>query len=83
MKVYVHYDYSGAVHSLIVVNAPVDRIPMLAPGPGLFVAEVEGEILGLKSEPDERDLEALSKIAETLRVATPIPRCKLVSKPQQ
>jgi hypothetical protein len=81
MKAYVHYDYSGAVHSLIVANAPADRIPMLAPGPGLFVAEVEGEIPGLKTEPDERDLEALDKLAETLRVATPIPRCKLVSKP--
>ena len=81
MKVFVHYDFSGAVHSLIVANAPADRIPMLTPGPGLFVAEVEGEVPGLKPEPDERDLEALGKIAETLRVATPIPRCTLVRKP--
>jgi len=35
----------------------------------------------LKPEPDESDLEALRKIVQTLRVATPIPRCKLVSKP--
>jgi hypothetical protein len=81
MKVYVHHDYSGAVHSLIVANAPADRIPMLAPGPGLFVAEVEGDVPGLKPELDESDLEALRKIAQTLRVATPILRCKLVSKP--
>ena len=26
MKVYVHYDYSGAIHALIAVNAPADRI---------------------------------------------------------
>ncbi len=81
MKVYVHYDRSGAIHGLIAVNAPADRIPMLTPEPGLFVAEVEGEIPGLKPDPDESDLEALRKIAQTLRVATPIPRCKLVSKP--
>jgi hypothetical protein len=78
MKVYVHYDYSGAVHSLVVSNAPADHIPMLSPGPGLFVAEVEGEVPGLESEPDERALEAISKIATTFRVATPVPRCKLV-----
>ncbi len=81
MKIYVHHDSSGAVHSLIVANVPADRIPMLAPGPGLFVAEVEGDVPGLKPELDESDLEALRKIAQTLRVATPIPRCKLVSKP--
>ena len=81
MKVYVHYDYSGAVHSLIVVDAPADQIPMLALAPGLFVAEVEGEVPGLKPDPDEADLKALRKNLQTLRVATPIPRCKLVSKP--
>jgi hypothetical protein len=81
MKVYVHYDGSGAIHSLISVDAPSDRIPMLVPEPGLFVAEVEGEIPGLKHERDESDLQALSKIAQTLRVATSSPRCKLVSKP--
>ena len=81
MKVYVHYDHSGAIHSLISVNAPADRIQTLAPEPGFFVAEVEGEIPGLKPEPGESDLEALRKIAQTLRVATPSPRCKLVSKP--
>jgi hypothetical protein len=80
MKVYVHYDSSGAIHGLIAVNAPADRIPMLATGPGLFVAEAEGEVPRLKPEPDESDLEALRKIAQTLRVATPIPRCKLVRK---
>ena len=80
MKVYVHYDYSGAIHSLVAVNAPADRTSMLAPGPGLFVAEVEGEVPGLKPDPDESDLVALRKIAQNLRVATPIPRCKLVSK---
>ena len=54
---------------------------MLAPQPGLFVAEVEGDVPGLKPEPDKSDPEALRKSLQTLRVATPIPRCKLVSKP--
>ena len=81
MKVYVHYDHSGAIHSVISVDAPADRIPMLAPEPGLFVAEVEGESLGLKPESDESHMEALRKVAQTLRVATPGPRCKLVGKP--
>jgi hypothetical protein len=81
MKVYVHYDYSGAIQELITVDAPDDRILMLAPKPGHFVAEVEGEIHGLKPELDESDLKALRETLQTLRVATPIPRCKLVSKP--
>ena len=81
MKVYVHYDSSGAIHDLIAVDAPADRIPMLAPKPGLFVAEVEGDFPGLKPNPDEADIESLRKSLQTLRVATPIPRCKLVSKP--
>jgi hypothetical protein len=81
MKVYVHYDSSGAIHDLIAVDAPADRIAMLAPQPGLFVAEVEGKVPGLKPEPDKSDPEALRKSLQTLRVATPIPRCKLVSKP--
>jgi len=80
MKVYVHYDASGAIHGLVTVNAPADRTAMLAPGPGLFVAEVEGEIPGLKPAPYESDMEALRKIAQTLRVATPNPGCRLVRK---
>jgi hypothetical protein len=81
MKVYVHYDCSGGIHDLIAVDAPADRIPMLAPKPGLFVAEVEGDVPGLKPDPDEADVAALRKNLQTLRVATPIPRCKFVSKP--
>ena len=81
MKKYcVHYDSSGAIHRLIAVNAPVDHMPMLVPEPGLFVGEVAGEIPGWKHETDLPDLEALRKIAQTLRVATPIPSCKLVRK---
>jgi hypothetical protein len=80
MKAYVHYDRFGAIHGLITVNAPDDRIPMLAPAPGLFVAEVEGDIPGLKLETGEPDLDAVRKIVQTLQVATPIPRCKLVSR---
>jgi hypothetical protein len=81
MKAYVHYDSSGAIHDLIVVDAPADRIAMLAPQPGLFVAEVEGKVPGLKPEPDKTDPEELRKSLQTLRVAIPIPCCKLVSKP--
>jgi hypothetical protein len=80
MKVYVHYDSSGAIHGLIAVNAPADRMPILTPKAGLFVAEVEGKVPGWKYETGEPDLKALREIAQTLRVATPIPRCKLVRK---
>ena len=79
MKAFVHYDYSGAIHGLVAVDTPADRIPMLVPGPGLFVAEVDVEVLGLKPKTDKLDLEALRKCAQTLRVAEPIPRCKLVA----
>ena len=81
MKVYVHYDSSGAIHGLIAVNAPADRMPMLTPKAGLFVAEVEGAVPGWKPrKTGEPDMKALHEIAQTLRVATPIPRCKLVRK---
>jgi hypothetical protein len=80
MKFYVHYDCSGAIHGLITVDAPADRMPMFVPEPGLFLGEVEGDIPGWKHETDQPDMEALRKIAQTLRVATPIPLCKLVTK---
>ncbi len=31
MKVYVHYDHSGAIHSVTSVDAPADGVPMLTP----------------------------------------------------
>ena len=67
--------------TLVVVNAPEGISPMLTPKPGLFVAEVEGEVEGLKLEPKAADLEALRKVVKNLRVATPVTRCKLVPKP--
>lgn len=80
MKVYVHYDASGAIHSLVAVNAPADHMPALAPEPGLLVAEVEGKVPGWKYKDKLPDLEALRQVAQTLRVATPVSRCKLVKK---
>jgi hypothetical protein len=76
MKIFAHYDSTGAIQSLVVVNAPEGHGPMLAPKPGLFVAEVEG--LKLKSETP--DVETLREIARTHKVASPSPRCTLVKK---
>jgi hypothetical protein len=80
MKVYAHHDASGAIHGLVVVDAPEERTPMLAPRPGHFVGEIEGRVPGWKHKPGQPGLEALRKVAENLRVDTPIGRCKLVRK---
>jgi hypothetical protein len=80
MKVYVHYDSSGAVHSLVAVNTPEGSSAMLTPRPGLFVAELDGEVEGLKLKPDARELEALRDMVKELRVPTSPPRCTLVRR---
>ena len=83
MTVYAHYDSSGTIHALVVVNAPEGTSPMLTPKPGLFVAEIEGEVEGLNLNPEaaDADLETLRTVIQNLRVATPIPRCRLAPKP--
>lgn len=74
MKIYAHYDTEGTIHALILINAPDGFGAMVAPEPGLLVAEVEG--LQLKSAAPH--VEELRKIAKTYKVATPQPRSKLV-----
>lgn len=75
MKIYAHYDSEGNIHSLIAGNAPKGVQAMLSPQPGLYV----GEIKGLKVK-DERDTDALRKIAENHRVANPCPQIELIKK---
>lgn len=80
MKVYVHYDASGAIHSLVAVDAPADHMPSMVPEPGLLVGEVDGKVPGWKYKGEVPDLEGLRQVAHTLRVATPVSLCKLVKK---
>ena len=42
MKLSVHHDATGAIHSIVTVNAPKQFHAMLTPKAGLLVAEVEG-----------------------------------------
>jgi hypothetical protein len=80
MKVYVYHDSTGAVRSLVAVSVAERGSPMLAPKPGIFVSEVEGEVEDLKLTPEASDLEAFRKMAKGLRVATPTPRTTLIRK---
>jgi hypothetical protein len=75
MKLFVHHDATGAIHSIVTVHAPERVGLMLTPAPGLFVAEIEGT----KVKPGVPDVEELRKIAKTHEVATPN-RCKLTKK---
>ncbi len=76
MKVYAQYDLAGNIRSLVSVNAPEGAGMMLAPGPGVLVAEVD--------DPEIRavalDLEKLAKVAKDYKVTTPISRCKIAPK---
>ena len=73
MKIYAYYDFEGNVRSLVSVSAPEGGGLMLAPEPGLVVAEVEG--VTLKS--DASDIETLAEMVKTHKVSTPMPRCRL------
>jgi hypothetical protein len=77
MKTFVHFDSTGAIHSLIAVDAPESVSAGVEPEPGIFVDEVEGVILNL----DEPNIEAASEIADRYKVApTPSRPRKLVKK---
>jgi hypothetical protein len=78
MKVYVHHDETGTIHSLVFVDAPASAGAMLAPRPGEFVTEVEG--LKDKLGAGEPDVEALREIAKRHKVSTAVPRSKLAKK---
>lgn len=77
MKTFVHYDSSGAIHSLIAVDAPEGVSVALESEPGIFVGEVEG----VKLTSGAIDVETVSEIPENYKVALPTSRpLKLVKK---
>jgi hypothetical protein len=78
MTVFAHYDSEGNVRALISVEASEGFGAMVAPEPGLFVAEVDPA--GSKLEADELTPETLSEIAKSHKVATPLPRAKLTKR---
>jgi hypothetical protein len=77
MAVFAHFDSEGSIRALVNVNAPPGMSIMLTPKPGSFVAEVEG--LKLKSQ-GFAGLEELHEIAQTHKISSPVPRCKLTKK---
>ena len=75
MKVFVHHDATGAIRSMITVNAPEPFHLMLTPKAGLLVAEVEG----VKIKAGTESVEELRKVAQAHKVVTPN-RVKLTKK---
>jgi hypothetical protein len=74
MKLFAHYDATGAIRSIVTVNAPSQFHAMLTPKPGLSVAEVEGTEIKANATVEE-----LRKIGKEKRVATPN-RVRLTTK---
>ncbi len=76
MAIYIHYDPSGSIHSMISVNAPPGGGMMLVPKPGVLTAEIEG--LNFKSK--DPTPEELREIASSHKVSSPAPRVTLTRK---
>ena len=66
MKLFVHHDATGAIRSIVTVNAPSQFNAMLTPKTGLLVAEVEGTEIKASATVEE-----LRKIGKAQRVVTP------------
>jgi len=75
MKLFVHHDATGAIRSMVTVNAPEQFRLMLTPKAGLLVAEVEG----IKIKPGAAGVKELRKFAQAHKVVTPN-RVKLTKK---
>ena len=74
MKLFVHHDATGAIRSIVTVNAPSQFNAMLTPKTGLLVAEVEGTEIKAGASVEE-----LRKIGKAQRVVTPN-RVRLTTK---
>ncbi len=70
MRTYLHFDFEGAIHSVVRVNAPAGAGMMLASRAGLSVAEAEG----VKLKGDETDVERVRALAKTHMVSPPVVR---------
>lgn len=76
MKLFANYDVDGKIRSLTWFDAPEGVSVMLTPGPGEFVAEVEGHKL-TGAMPSEK---ALRDIAKNYTIAEPLTRRALKKK---
>ncbi len=81
MKLFVHYDATGAIRSIVTVNAPEQFSVMLTPSAGLLVGEVEETEIpsGAAGVEDAAGLEELRKFGRAHKVVTPN-RVKLTKK---
>jgi hypothetical protein len=78
MRVFVQYDSSGAIRSLVAMSAQGGIFGRRSIRRGHSVAELEGEIPQMKLHPTARDVEALRKAIKDLRVEPTSSGCKLV-----
>jgi hypothetical protein len=76
MKHIMHYDSSGRIESLIVVNGPPGMNAGLTPKPGLLAADVEGMKIGAGAP----DVEAFRKLVKDQKVLSPVTRIALAKK---
>jgi hypothetical protein len=76
MRVYVHYDLEGTIHSFVTANASEGSGMMLVPRPGILVAEVEG----LQPQPTRDGHVELRETAKSHVVGNPQGRITLVKK---
>ena len=76
MTIHAYYDLDGTIQGFVVFDGPSGTGMMLAPGPGVLVAEVKGLTLK-KGEPD---VERLSEIAAREKITTPMPQWTYKSK---
>jgi hypothetical protein len=61
MKIFAHHDRTGAIQSLIGVDAPEGVEAMLEPEPGVLVTEIQG----LDLELDAENVDAVRELLES------------------
>jgi hypothetical protein len=65
MKIFAHHDPTGAIRSLVGVDAPEGVEAMLEPEPGVLVTEIQGVDLDLNAE----NVDAVRELLESHIVA--------------
>lgn len=78
MKLFAHHDQLGNIHGFFSVEARDGASAIVVPPPGLFVAEIETEGLGLKY--DASDTKRLDELAKSHVITTPFPRQTLTKR---
>jgi DUF1009 family protein len=71
MKTYVQFDASGAIHSIVTVDAPEGVRAMVDVEPGLAVAEIDAA--ELKAPTTDLEADKIRALIQDYRVSVPTP----------